>query len=457
MKLPYDFGKYELRRELGKGAFARVFLAWHRALEQNMVLKILRPEIREEPELLERFKGEAKIMASMWHQNIVRVTDMDEWEDSLYIAMEHVEGMDLEDWIKKHGTPPLEITLLMLADICRGLAMAHTRTIHRDIKPANMIFSHDGLVKLMDFGLARRIEDVSLALTQVGTVMGTVAYMSPEQDMAEALDRRTDIFSVGVVAYRMLTGDRPFPGSTSSEIRTALRNREPRPLHELNREVPNAAASMVHSMLEKERERRCQKIEDAGAVFERAATRLGVGDGRALLRRYYASPESVSRELVANRRPAENEALEQEAPLDETVVADPPPEPPGLDETVVADSASTGESSRRRRPQPPARTVDTDSGRHEAEPIGRRGVLAGVPPAVLIALALVVIAGGAFAVVRILDRSTDRSDAAISVLTDPAPGSGATTEAIPRPDPPAVAKSEVKKPALVAGGGSVSS
>jgi len=225
-----DFGAYELQKQIGKGGMAWVYLAVQKALERPVALKILYPQLAQDESFVARFKLEARAAAMMKHENIVQVFDYGSHEDQPFIAMEYVEGLNVREWMEKHGTPPIEITLIMLRDVCRGLEHAHRRDIvHRDIKPSNIMFTTDGMMKLMDFGLARRVEDHTV-MTMAGAVLGSWPYMSPEQANGQRLEKPSDIFSLGVVFYELLGGARPFLGEQPSEITAAILKSEPRPL-----------------------------------------------------------------------------------------------------------------------------------------------------------------------------------------------------------------------------------
>lgn len=222
-----DFGAFELHEKIGSGGMASVYLGTQKSLDRKVVLKVLYPHLAEDANLVARFEREARAAATMRHPNIVQVIDCGRHEDVAYIAMEFVEGMDLKKWMEKYGPPPLEVALLLLKDLFSGLEHAHMhRIVHRDIKPANIMFTPDGQLKIMDFGLARKGEDTS-GMTVVGSVLGTPAYMSPEQATGEAVDERSDIFSAGVVAYELLGGQRPFQGDSYSTVLRAVLTVEP--------------------------------------------------------------------------------------------------------------------------------------------------------------------------------------------------------------------------------------
>ena len=296
-----DFGPYELRDRIGKGGMAWVYLANQKNLDRLVALKILFPHLAEDEKLVARFQLEARSAAQMRHENVCQVYDFGRHGDQFYIAMEYVEGLNLREWIDAKGTPPLEIALLMLRDICRGLEHAHRRSIiHRDIKPSNVMFTPDGVIKLMDFGLARRAEDTT-GITMVGSMLGTPAYMSPEQARGEKLDRATtDIFSFGIVCYELLSGSRPFQGDTSS-IARAIMYAEPRPLDALDPLVPPVVEAMIRSMLEKDAAKRAQTVTEVRHAFDESIAALAIPHERGLLGEYAADPEKVGGTLRAKR------------------------------------------------------------------------------------------------------------------------------------------------------------
>ena len=320
-RMDKDFGAYELGPRIGKGGMAWVYQARQKNLDRAVALKILFPHLAEDEKLVARFQLEAKSAAQLRHENICQVYDFGRSGEQFYIAMEYVEGKNLREWIDQHGTPPLEIALLVLRDICRGLEHAHRRNIiHRDIKPSNVMFTPEGVLKLMDFGLARRAEDTT-GMTMVGATLGTPAYMSPEQARGEKLDRATtDVFSFGIVCYELLGGTRPFQGDTSSIARAILYS-EPRPLDALDPLVPSGVEAMIRRMLEKDATKRVQTVTEVRQAFDAAIEAIGIAHDRDLLADYAADPAKVGGALRARRlaRHLEN-AREAEARGDEAAL-----------------------------------------------------------------------------------------------------------------------------------------
>jgi hypothetical protein len=216
--------------------------------------------------------------------------------------MEFVEGMDLKKWLEVHGTPPIEMALLMLRDTCRGLEHAHGhRIIHRDIKPANIMLTPDGTIKIMDFGLARSGSETSTQMTMVGSVLGTPAYMSPEQATGEVVDERSDIFSAGVVAYELLGGTRPFSGDSYSTVLRAILTADPQELTEFNPLVPEEVSAIVRKMLAKDVGKRYATITQAREELEGVIEQLGLLRGKDLLREYALDPAAVGQKWRGKR------------------------------------------------------------------------------------------------------------------------------------------------------------
>ena len=301
MAMKKDFGAFELHEKIGSGGMASVYRGVQKSLDRRVVLKVLYPHLAEDEKLVQRFEREARAAAMLRHENIVQVIDCGRYEDVSYIAMEFVDGMDLKKWMEAHGPPPIEMALLLLRDLCAGLEHAHQhRIVHRDIKPANIMLTPDGTLKIMDFGLARRGED-STAVTVVGSVLGTPAYMSPEQATGEAVDERSDIFSAGVVGYELLGAQRPFSGDSYSTVLRAVLTVEPPRLEEVNPLVPPEVVAIIHRMLQKDVSKRYPKISQVRGELETVIDQLGMHRGRDLLREYAQEPERVAETLKKKR------------------------------------------------------------------------------------------------------------------------------------------------------------
>ncbi len=218
-------GKFEIKSELGRGAMGIVYVAYDELLDREVALKVMAAPILEDPDLKSRFHREAQAVAKLQSPNIVTVYDFGyDSQGAPYIAMELLSGIDLEAKLRT-DPPTLSGKVNIIIQVCRGLSHAHQQgIIHRDIKPANIFLTKAGLVKIMDFGTARLIES---SHTQTGTVMGTVAYMSPEQIQGQRVDGRSDIFSLGIVLYRLLCHQQPFHGENVHHIIYQILNVQP--------------------------------------------------------------------------------------------------------------------------------------------------------------------------------------------------------------------------------------
>jgi TolB-like protein/tRNA A-37 threonylcarbamoyl transferase component Bud32/Tfp pilus assembly protein PilF len=263
-------GKYTIISELGKGGMGVVYKAEDAKLERKVALKFLPPELTEDPEARERFVREAKAAAALSHNHICTVYEIGEEENRLFIAMECIEGESLRQRILRGPLPHAE-ALDIAIQVAEGLAEAHkTKIIHRDIKPGNIMLTERGTAKVMDFGLAKAL-GMSL-ITKEAKTMGTVAYMSPEQARGRPVDYRTDIWSLGVVLYEMLTGTLPFKGEYDQSIIHSILNREPEPVSKHRKDLPKGLEQVIGKSLAKDPAGRYQSmdelLEDLKAVAE---------------------------------------------------------------------------------------------------------------------------------------------------------------------------------------------
>jgi serine/threonine protein kinase len=223
-------GKYEIKRPLGRGAMGTVYEGWDPIIARRVAIKTVKLPDSADPETeeaLARFRREAQAAGRLTHPNIVAVFDYGETNDLAYIVMEFVDGPPLKTLLDNQERFALTDTIRVMEDLLAGLQFSHERgVVHRDIKPANVMLTSSGQAKIADFGIAR-IE--SSSMTQAGTLLGTPAYMSPEQFMGQVVDARTDIYSSGVLLYQMLTGERPFEGGMSAIMHKALNTEPPAP------------------------------------------------------------------------------------------------------------------------------------------------------------------------------------------------------------------------------------
>jgi len=223
-------GKYEIKRTLGRGAMGTVYEGWDPIIARRVAIKTVKIPDADDPETedqLARFRREAQAAGRLTHPNIVGVFDYGETNDIAYIVMEYVDGPSVKSLLDKQERFALPDVMRIMEDLLAGLQFSHERgVVHRDIKPANVMLTTQGQAKIADFGIAR-IE--SSSMTQAGTVLGTPAYMSPEQFMGQVVDKRSDIYSSGVLLYQLLTGERPFEGGLSAIMHKALNTEPPAP------------------------------------------------------------------------------------------------------------------------------------------------------------------------------------------------------------------------------------
>jgi predicted ATPase/class 3 adenylate cyclase/tRNA A-37 threonylcarbamoyl transferase component Bud32 len=261
-------GRYQVLEQLGKGGMGAVYVAEQQPLERKVALKVLRGRHHHDAEARERFVREARAASRLNHPNIATVYDFGTAEDGPFLAMELVEGVTLKQ--KMIRPLPWRRAISLVTQIARGLAAAHCHGIvHRDIKPANIIVSESGdgeWVKILDFGLANMTEEESVELTDQGVVMGTAAYMSPEQCHGVKNDVRSDLYALGVVLFEMLAGRRPFLGGTPTELVIAHATEPPPKLADVTEDVPAAVCALVDRLLSKNPDER----PDDGAVLVQA-------------------------------------------------------------------------------------------------------------------------------------------------------------------------------------------
>ena len=220
-------GRYEIIEEVGRGGMAIVYLAKCLVLNRYVAIKVLRPEFREDEEFIKRFKIEAQSAGNLSHPNIVSVYDVGNEGDTEYIVMEYVEGITLKQYLGAKGVLPEKEAVDFAAQICSGLEHAHKKGIvHKDIKPENILITKEGILKITDFGIAKALNQGTI--TTGGMAMGSVHYFSPEQARGSFVDAKTDIYSLGVILYEMVTGKRPFDGD--SAISVAMQHIESEPV-----------------------------------------------------------------------------------------------------------------------------------------------------------------------------------------------------------------------------------
>jgi serine/threonine-protein kinase len=243
-------GKYEVESVVGEGAMGVVYCAVDSMLNRRVAIKVMSDAIAQDKDLRERFLREAQAAGSLQHPNVVTIYDFGEIDGHLYIAMEYVEGEDLEDLLRSTIPLPLEARLELVIGVLQGLAFAHRRgVVHRDIKPANIRVDQDGKARIMDFGVAHL---ASSDMTRTGTMLGTPSYMAPEQIIGGPVSPETDIFSVGAVLYELLTNIRPFKGDTLQTLMYQILSTTPPPLSQVAPTLPAELNRIVSRALQKD-------------------------------------------------------------------------------------------------------------------------------------------------------------------------------------------------------------
>ena len=250
-------GRYRIEGRLGVGGMSTVQLAFDQRLERYVAIKLLAEHLADDPTFVSRFRREALSAARLVHPNIVQVFDFgfDEEAHQHFIVMEHVAGHSCAELLRDHGPMQVDQAVDVVTQACRGLDYAHRNgVVHRDVKPGNLLVSDSDVVKLADFGIARAADQSSI--TQVGSVLGTAAYLAPEQARGEEAGPRADLYSLGVVAYQLLSGRLPYEANSLSELALKQQRQAPAPLDELNPRVPPELADAISLALALDQEDR---------------------------------------------------------------------------------------------------------------------------------------------------------------------------------------------------------
>ncbi len=277
-------GRYILESKLGSGGMSTVYLARDETLERGVAVKVLHREISDQPDQIERFRREARTVAQLSHPNVVSVIDAGEDGGHPYIVFEYVEGETLKQRIERLGRLPLDEAAAYAIEIGRGLAAAHVAGIvHRDVKPQNVLIDAEGRAKVTDFGIAREL--AADGLTATGRVLGTTDYVSPEQAMGHNVDARSDIYSLGVVLYEMLTGRPPFAAETLVGVAMKHVNEQMPDVQVRRPEVSSSLAAVVDRATVKDPSRRYAEmaamLDDLEQALEVEVSRAGTSTGEA--------------------------------------------------------------------------------------------------------------------------------------------------------------------------------
>ncbi len=241
--------RYHIIRQLGEGGMGEVYLAHDHELDRDVALKVIRLELAQHPQIMERFRREIQLSSKVTHKHVLRVYDIGEAAGVKFLTMEYIDGQDLATLLRHEGKLPVPRAVEIFRQLCEGLAAAQEEgVIHRDLKPQNVLIGKNGRVAIADFGLAKSLEAVSL--TEAGKVIGTPHYMSPEQVKGIPLDHRTDIYSLGIILYEMLTGRLPFTGSSPFEVMMQRLNRPTPIVTDHNPQIPAYLVRILRRCLE---------------------------------------------------------------------------------------------------------------------------------------------------------------------------------------------------------------
>jgi serine/threonine protein kinase len=253
--------RYQIIEELGKGGMGKVYKVLDKDIKEKVALKLLSPEIASDEKTIERFSNELKFARKISHRNVCRMYDLGKEEGNHYITMEFVPGEDLKRLVRKVGQLSAGKTIFIAKQMCEGLAEAHRLgVVHRDLKPQNVMVDEEGNARIMDFGIARSLK--AKGVTGSGVMIGTPEYMSPEQAEVKEVDLRSDIYSLGVILYEMLTGQVPFEGETPLSVAMKHKSQAPRDPKEINAQISEDLSSVILKCMEKDREKRYQNVED---------------------------------------------------------------------------------------------------------------------------------------------------------------------------------------------------
>ncbi|MGD9346329.1 MAG: protein kinase [Candidatus Aminicenantes bacterium] len=261
-------GRYQIIEELGKGGMGRVYKALDKEINAKVALKLIKPEISADRKTIERFRKELKIARDITHKNVCRMYDLNKEGDSYFITMEYVSGEDLKSFIRRSRQLTIGTAITIAKQVCEGLSEAHkSGVVHRDLKPSNIMIDNEGNVRIMDFGIARFLKEKGI--TGTGVIIGTPEYMSPEQVEGKELDQRSDIYSLGIVLYEMVTGQVPFEGDTPFALGMKHKSEIPHDPRKHNAQIPDDLSQVILRCLEKEKEKRCENADELRDELEK--------------------------------------------------------------------------------------------------------------------------------------------------------------------------------------------
>jgi serine/threonine protein kinase/Flp pilus assembly protein TadD len=260
-------GRYQIIEELGRGGMGKVYKAQDTEINDKIALKLIKPEVASDKKTIERFRNELKFARKIRHENVCQMYDLNKEEGTYYITMEFVSGEDLKSMIRMSKQLSVATAINTAKQVCEGLVVAHKLgVVHRDLKPQNIMIDKEGNTRIMDFGIARSIR--GKGITGAGVMIGTPEYMSPEQVEGKEIDQRSDIYSLGVILYEMVTGRVPFEGDTAITIGVKQKSEKPRNPKELNSQIPDDLNRLILRCMEKDKENRYQSAGEVRSELE---------------------------------------------------------------------------------------------------------------------------------------------------------------------------------------------
>jgi serine/threonine protein kinase/Tfp pilus assembly protein PilF len=282
--------RYLIIEELGKGGMGKVYKANDIDIKEKVAIKLIKPEISTDKNTIERFQNELKFTRKIRHKNVCQMYDLNREEGAYYITMEYVEGENLRNMIRMSGQLRIGTAVSVAKQVCEGLAEAHKLgVIHRDLKPSNIMIDREGIVRIMDFGIARSLKEKGI--TGAGVMIGTPEYMSPEQVEGKATDQRSDVYSLGAILYEMITGKVPFEGDTALAIAVRQKTEKPKDPREFNTQLSEDLSSLILKCLEKDKENRYQTAEELRSGLENIEQSIPTTDRTAPLKKPLTSKE----------------------------------------------------------------------------------------------------------------------------------------------------------------------